>query len=86
MQRRGRILRTYKGKEFAHIYDVVVLPSYDLPAWAKIEFRRFHEYAKLSLNWDELAPELENYLGDYGLAVEDVDVYDYEDMEEGLDE
>lgn len=86
VQRRGRILRTYKGKEFAHIYDVVVLPSYDLPAWAKIEFRRFHEYAKLSLNWDELAPELENYLGDYGLAVEDVDVYDYEDMKEGLDE
>ena len=86
VQRRGRILRTYKGKGFAHIYDVVVLPSYDLPAWAKIEFRRFHEYAKLSLNWDELAPELENYLGDYGLAVEDVDVYDYEDMEEGLDE
>ena len=86
VQRRGRILRTYKGKEFAHIYDVVVLPSHDLPALAKIEFRRFHEYAKLSLNWDELAPELENYLGDYGLAVEDVDVYDYEDMEEGLDE
>ena len=75
VQRRGRILRTYKGKEFAHIYDVVVLPSHDLPAWAKIEFRRFHEYAKLSLNWDELAPELENYLGDYGLAVEDDDVY-----------
>lgn len=86
VQRRGRILRTYKGKEFAHIYDVVVLPSHDLPAWAKIEFRRFHEYAKLSLNWDELAPELENYLGDYGLAIEDVDVYDYEDMEESLDE
>jgi superfamily II DNA or RNA helicase len=86
VQRRGRILRTYKGKEYAHIYDVVVLPSCDLPAWAKIEFRRFHEYAKLSLNWEELAPELENYLGDYGLTVEDVDVYDYEDMEESLDD
>ena len=86
VQRRGRILRTYKGKEYAHIYDVVVLPSCDLPAWAKIEFRRFHEYAKLSLNWEELAPELESYLGDYGLTVEDVDVYDYEDMEESLDD
>ena len=86
VQRRGRILRTYKGKEYAHIYDVVVLPSYDLPAWAKIEFRRFHEYAKLSLNWEELAPELENHLWNYGLAIEDVDVYDYEDMEESLDE
>lgn len=86
VQRRGRILRTYKGKENAHIYDVVVLPSYDLPAWAKIEFRRFHEYAKLSLNWEELASELENHLWNYGLAIEDVDVYDYEDMEESLDE
>lgn len=86
VQRRGRILRTYKGKENAHIYDVIVLPSYDLPAWAKIEFRRFHEYAKLSLNWEELASELENYLWNYGLAIEDVDVYDYEDMEESLDE
>ena len=86
VQRRGRILRTYKGKEYAHIYDVVVLPSHDLPAWAKIEFRRFHEYAKFSLNWDELAPELENHLWNYGLAIEDVDVYDYEDMEESLDE
>jgi superfamily II DNA or RNA helicase len=86
VQRRGRILRTYKGKEYAHIYDVVVLPSHDLPAWAKIEFRRFHEYAKLSLNWEELAPELEKHLWNYGLAIEDVDVYDYEDMEESLDE
>lgn len=86
VQRRGRILRTYKGKEYAHIYDVVVLPSHDLPAWAKIEFRRFHEYAKLSLNWEELAPELENHLWNYGLSIEDVDVYDYEDMEESLDE
>lgn len=86
VQRRGRILRTYKGKDFAHIYDVVVLPSTDLPAWAKIEFRRFHEYAKLALNWEELAPQLESYLSDYNLTVEDVDVYDYEDMEESLDE
>ncbi len=90
VQRRGRILRTYsvngKDKEFAHIYDVIVLPSYDLPAWAKIEFRRFHEYAKLSLNREKLLPELDNYLGDYGLTVEDVDVYDYEDMEDSLDE
>ena len=86
VQRRGRILRTYKGKEYAHIYDVIVLPSHDLPAWAKIEFRRFHEYAKLSLNWEELAPELENHLWNYGLAIEDVDVYDYEDMEDSLDE
>lgn len=86
VQRRGRILRQYKGKEFAHIYDVVVLPSGDSQAWAKIELRRFHEYAKLSSNWDELRPEFESYIREYGLEISDVDVYDYEDMEDGLDE
>lgn len=86
VQRRGRILRTYKDKPYANIYDVVVLPSYDMDSWAKIEFRRFHEYAKLALNCESLELELDNMLGDYNLTIEDVDVFDYEDMEEPLDE
>ena len=86
VQRRGRILRTYKGKEFAHIYDVVVLPSSGMQSWAKIEFRRFHEYAKLALNYEDLKPEFDRYLREYSLKLADVDVYDYEDMEDGLDE
>ena len=86
VQRRGRILRQYKGKEFAHIYDVVVLPSSDMQSWAKIEFRRFHEYAKLALNYEDLKSEFDRYLIEYSLELADVDVYDYEDMEDGLDE
>lgn len=86
VQRRGRILRKCNEKENATIYDVIVLPSFSLQAWAKIEFRRFLEYARLSLNWNELKPKLNDYLSRYGLAVEDVDIYDYEDMEESLDE
>lgn len=86
VQRRGRILRTYKGKKYANIYDVIVLPSKDLDAWAKIEFRRFYEYGKLALNWDSLESEFENYLNDYSLTIDDVDVYDYAEMEEPLDE
>jgi superfamily II DNA or RNA helicase len=86
VQRRGRILRQYKGKEFAHIYDVVVLPSSDMQSWAKIELRRFHEYAKLALNYADLQPEFDRYLREYSLEFADVDVYDYEDMEDGLDE
>lgn len=86
VQRRGRILRTNDGKEFAKIYDVIVLPSHDLQGWAKIELRRFYEYAKLALNWNQLEPELESYLHTYGLLLEDVDVYDYEDMEDTVDE
>jgi superfamily II DNA or RNA helicase len=86
VQRRGRILRTYGNKEFANIYDVIVLPSYDMQGWAKIELRRFHEYARLALNWEELEVELNDHLGSYGLTIEDVDVYDYEEMEGMIDE
>lgn len=86
VQRRGRILRTYNDKKFANIYDVIVLPSHDLQGWAKIELRRFHEYARLALNWDDLEQELNDHLATYGLSIEDVDVYDYEEMEEPIDE
>lgn len=86
VQRRGRILRTYGNKEYANIYDVIVLPSYDMQGWAKIELRRFHEYARLALNWEQLEIELNDHLGSYGLTIEDVDVYDYEEMEDMIDE
>ena len=86
VQRRGRILRLYDDKESAVIYDVVVLPSNDMTEWAKIELRRYREYAKLSINYDETMDELDNLLVQYGLAEEDVDVYDYEEMEDEIDE
>lgn len=86
VQRRGRILRTYDDKKFANIYDVVVLPNYDMQGWAKVELRRFREYARLALNWSELEPELNSYLNQYGLDMESVDVYDYDEMEETIDE
>lgn len=85
VQRRGRILRKYPGKELAHIYDVIVLPANDT-AWAKIEFRRYREYAKLAINYDVLLPNLETCLANYGLTMDDVDVYDYDGMEEESDE
>lgn len=86
VQRRGRILRKYDNKAFANIYDVIVLPAHDMQGWAKIELRRFHEYARLALNWADLELELQSQLAMYGLTVEDVDVYDYEDMEVTVDE
>ena len=86
VQRRGRILRTYPNKAFAKIYDVVVLPSSESKSWASIELRRFHEYGKLALNWEELEDQFKDMLKDYGLSIEDVDIYDYEDVEEMGDE
>lgn len=86
VQRRGRILRTYKGKQFSKIYDVIALPSDNMEQWAKIELRRFNEYAKLALNWNELQLDLDELLLRYGLTQDDIDVYDYEEMENKDDE
>lgn len=86
VQRRGRILRTYEGKESAHIYDVIVLPSTETIGWALIEFRRFREYARLAKNSEELLTELNNLTVQYGISDEALDVYEYEDMEVADDE
>lgn len=86
VQRRGRILRKFGNKEYANIYDVIVLPSHDMQGWAKIELRRFREYAHLALNWIELKQELNDYLLFYDLSNEDIDVYDYDEMEDTIDE
>lgn len=72
VQRRGRILRKYEGKEITHIYDVIALPSYNGKNIAKIEFRRFYEYAHLAINKDALLKELSVYFKKYSLELEDV--------------
>ena len=72
VQRRGRILRLYKGKEVANIYDVIVLPSIDNDSFAKIEFRRFYEYSRLALNKDYLLSLLDSYLAKYNLSYDDI--------------
>jgi superfamily II DNA or RNA helicase len=80
VQRRGRILRKHGDKKYADIYDVIVLPSEEMTEWAKIEFRRYLEYAKIAINSEDLTDELGVYLENYDLSIDDVNVYDYEDM------
>lgn len=72
VQRRGRILRLYKGKEIAHIYDVIVLPSHTNKNFAEIELRRFFEYSRLALNKDVLLTELDSLLESYNLSLEEI--------------
>jgi len=86
VQRRGRILRTYKDKKIADIYDIIVLPSKSSEAWAKIELRRFYEYGHLAHNWQNIQDDFERLLSKYELNYEDVDVYDFENMEDNSDE
>ena len=83
VQRRGRILRTYKGKKYANIYDVIVLGSSDI---TKIELRRYNEYNRLSLNKDENEIKLIELISTYGIRREDI-VMDYENsLEVDIDE
>lgn len=59
IQRRGRVLRKFKGKDFAEIYDFMVVPSglksdEDLKFQKKYlenELKRYREFARLALNY-----------------------------------
>lgn len=72
VQRRGRILRKYKGKDIAHIYDVIVLPSLGNKPFAEIEFRRFYEYGRVAYNKDVVLAELNKRLAEYSLTIDDI--------------
>lgn len=90
VQRRGRILRTYKNdytgleKKSANIYDVIVLPSTEMKAFATIEFRRFFEYASLAKNKDECMSIFENYIAEYGIDFDEI--IDVQECEDEMDE
>ena len=86
VQRRGRILRKYKDKEYATIYDAVVLPSLATPKMTIIELRRYYEYAKLALNSEELLQSLETLLETYDLTLEAVTLYTELETEVDLDD
>lgn len=86
VQRRGRILRTYKNKQVANIFDVVVLPSTMTPAMAKIELRRVYEYARLSKNFKELSSEIFGLIDKYNLNLEELVINDELFVEDNDDE
>lgn len=91
VQRRGRILRTYydeyeeNRKRIANIYDVIVLPSIEMDGWAKIELRRYYEYARLADNADVLMDTLNGLLEEYSITLDDIANNDMESEGE-LDE
>ena len=71
IQRRGRVLRKYKDKEFAYIHDFVTVPaSYDYTGnLVETELKRVYEFNELAYNKndnEELINELvDNYNVDY---------------------
>ncbi|MEF8847977.1 MAG: DEAD/DEAH box helicase family protein [Candidatus Thermoplasmatota archaeon] len=66
VQRRGRILRSYSGKEIAKIYDIVVIPkevenmSSEEKKILKDEIKRVNYFLKSAYNKDEVKEEIKN--------------------------
>lgn len=79
IQRRGRILRTHKDKNFAYIHDLVVIPdigadyaNYDMERKLILsELKRVRDFASLSRNLDYSYMELEDVLNFYNIPLID---------------
>ncbi len=77
IQRRGRILRTHKDKQYAIIHDLIVIPevnpesdSYRMEKnLVRTELDRVRNFACLSRNMDYTVQELEEILDYYKLSI-----------------
>lgn len=77
IQRRGRILRTHKDKEFATIHDLIVIPEVNPESdsfrmeknLVRAELNRVKNFAMLSRNLDYTVKELEEILDYYKLSI-----------------
>ncbi len=75
IQRRGRVLRRSPGKEYATIYDFVVIPDGNqdyLDAQASVfasEYERFKEFAGIARNKDENYNTINKIISKYNLEV-----------------
>ena len=84
IQRRGRVLRICEGKEFADIYDFVVIPKkfeevvpnsphsgIELKMIAK-EIRRMKEFSKVALNPDETEKLFNKISSAYRISIDEI--------------
>lgn len=94
IQRRGRVLRQYPGKDHADIYDFVVIPrdlddvrpndvhaEMELKVIAK-ELRRIIEFSRVCLNPETSNKLLDNISHSYGLDIEYI-LEEYGEMTDG---
>jgi superfamily II DNA or RNA helicase len=73
VQRRGRVLRRFPGKEYAEIYDMIVVPpaeaytSESERSLLRKELKRFAEFADIALNAGEARVTVLNLQKKFGL-------------------
>lgn len=77
IQRRGRVLRTHKDKQFAIIHDLIVIPDnvFEAECYAlekglvESELKRVRDFALLSENLNDTDTELQDVLNHYNLSL-----------------
>lgn len=76
IQRRGRILRPYRGKKQATLFDTIVMPpQLDRQIWEveinllRKELKRFVEFARLADNAEEAIEKLSSIQQQYGIEL-----------------
>jgi superfamily II DNA or RNA helicase len=71
VQRRGRILRPYPGKQYSEIYDFIVFEeAYE--SLVKKELDRFYEFARIAKNYGELKKEFKTLFDLHDMYREDI--------------
>jgi superfamily II DNA or RNA helicase len=64
IQRRGRLMRKFPGKELARIYDFVVLPPPEFRSLQETEIRRIKEFGQLAINYPEIKAFINETFGE----------------------
>ncbi len=77
IQRRGRVLRKYPGKEYAYIHDFVTVPcddgqNYSGSNLVETELKRVFEFNSLAANKEQGDRIINELLDEYGIDVEKI--------------
>ncbi len=75
IQRRGRVLRRSEGKDFAEIYDFIVVPKENSMSehykynrkYLATEITRYREFARLAINYPQCEVPLMPFVKEYNL-------------------
>ena len=74
IQRRGRVLRLYKDKEFAYIHDFVTIPCEDNTGSSLVEseLKRVYEFNSLAENKEQGDEFIEDLLNRFNIEEEKI--------------
>jgi superfamily II DNA or RNA helicase len=82
IQRRGRVLRKAKGKQFAYVHDLVVIPKFNLDksdetfnterSFILNEMKRVENFFSLAINKAEVYERLSEICMHYNISLYDI--------------